>query len=522
MTDSKEKAAAVKASKSASDKKDTARPDTTAASAAKSTKTKQQRPSRWRSAFWVLLLIFIVIGAAGWYWFETTSKQYQQVEELAQQSQRQAAQALQQANQALAQAATTESQLDKALSQFGNTSGRLDDLDKALQMLSDRGSDLVLLNDIDHLVTVAHQQLLLGGNVANAIIALETAQSQLARAARPAFSPLQQAINGDLDRLRATSTIDVQAVSEQLDALLGLVASAPLLIPDDAHPQSSGRQSSPERISSSTPVPTESASNDSWWELSWNDVSSWSGQAWDTVRNEWDKLVSVRRIDDSQALLLSAEQAHNLRDNLRLRVITARLALLMRESDIWKTELTAVLEALERRFDTQNREVRRAIRLTDGLLDTNIAGKVPSVDNTLQALETLRQADSADPEVRSNANDSETSAKSLQLARAAVPPKKPGPEAEQMMRDLKQDEQQIRSINRQESAPEHPGPEAEQMMRDLKQDEQQIRSINRQESVPEHPGPEAEQMMRDLKQDERVIERENQAEQEASKPKLQE
>ncbi|HLS52271.1 MAG TPA: hypothetical protein VK032_09775, partial [Burkholderiaceae bacterium] len=66
------------------------------------------------------------------------------------------------------------------------------------------------------------------------------------------------------------------------------------------------------------------------------------------------------------------------------------------------------------------------------------------------------------------------------------------------------------------------GPEAEQMMRDLKQDEQQIRSINRQADTPPRPGPEAEQMMRDLKQDERVIERENQAEQEASKPKLQE
>ena len=78
---------------------------------------------------------------------------------------------------------------------------------------------MVLLNDIDHLVTIAQQQLLLGGNVANAIVSLETAQARLARANRPTLASLQQTINGDLDRLRASSTTDVASLSRQLEQL---------------------------------------------------------------------------------------------------------------------------------------------------------------------------------------------------------------------------------------------------------------------------------------------------------------
>src|SRR5699024_9446824 len=147
-----------------------AKPTEAGAKSGKQVKPKRQRGSRWRGAFWALVIILIVLVLAAWYWFDHTNQQMQAVESTAQQSLRQAQQAMQQAEQALTQASNTESQLDGAVSQAGETKNRLDDLDKALQMLSDRGSDLVLINDIDHLVTVAHQQLLLGGNVGNAII----------------------------------------------------------------------------------------------------------------------------------------------------------------------------------------------------------------------------------------------------------------------------------------------------------------------------------------------------------------
>src|SRR5690606_11784429 len=124
--------------------------------------------------------------------------------------------------------------LEGSLRQFQD---QVDGLDQAFQTLTDRGSDLVLINDVDHLVTIAQQQLQLGGNVANAVISLETAQAQLARANRPGLASLQQTLNGGRDRRRAASTVGSAALSTQLDGLSSLVSAAPLLVPDDAAPE---------------------------------------------------------------------------------------------------------------------------------------------------------------------------------------------------------------------------------------------------------------------------------------------
>src|SRR5690606_34576240 len=118
----------------------------------------------------------------------------------------------------------------------------------------------------DHLVTIAQQQLELGGNVRNAIVALESAQAQLARANRPALASLLQTVNGDLDRLRAASTIDIAAFSQQLEELAMLVTDAPLIMPDKI---SGTEEPAAEQVKREQPAPTvppaESAA-DTWWE----------------------------------------------------------------------------------------------------------------------------------------------------------------------------------------------------------------------------------------------------------------
>ncbi|MGA0585494.1 MAG: uroporphyrinogen-III C-methyltransferase, partial [Castellaniella sp.] len=137
-----------------------------------------------------------------------------------------------QADQALSLVQSQTARLQELSDALDTTTGQVQELDQALRMMTDSGSDLLLLNDIDHLVTIAQQQLALGGNVANAIISLEAAQAQLARANRPGLAALQQSINGDLDRLRAVATIDLPALTARIDRLSDLVGTAPLLIPD--------------------------------------------------------------------------------------------------------------------------------------------------------------------------------------------------------------------------------------------------------------------------------------------------
>jgi uroporphyrin-3 C-methyltransferase len=270
-------------------------------------------------------------------------------------------------------------------------------LEQAFQTLTDKGSDLVLINDIDHLVTIAQQQLQLGGNVANAIISMETAQSQLARANRPSLAALQQTINGDLERLRAASTVDVSRLSGQLDTLNRLLADAPLLLPDDAAPAVNSQEgvktaarSAANTGESTSPVPAPAA-DAAWWEKSWYVVNDWSRSAWGSVAHELTQLISVRRVDDSSALLMSPEQSARFRDNLRLRIMTAQLALMMRQPSVWDIETKTLLSLVSGRFDPQSDQVRQALKIAQDLADTSIALDLPRVDNSLRAIESLRE-----------------------------------------------------------------------------------------------------------------------------------
>ena len=275
--------------------------------------------------------------------------------------------------------------------ELNTATGVIRDLDEALRLMTDRGSELVLLNDVDHLVTIAQQQLELGGNVRNAIVALESAQAQLARANRPALASLLQTVNGDLDRLRAASTIDIAAFSQQLEELAMLVTDAPLIMPDKI---SRTEEPAAEQVQREQPAPTvppaESAA-DTWWERAFDTSREWAREAWGSLRSDLGDFIEVRRVDDASALLMSPDQAARFRESLRTRIMTAQLALMMRQVEVWRTETEAIVKAIETRYDESSSMTRRALRLARTMADAPIDTQLPTVNNTLQALEALRE-----------------------------------------------------------------------------------------------------------------------------------
>lgn len=303
------------------------------------------------------------------------------------------------------------------------------DLDEAFRTMTDRGSDIVLLNDVDHLATIAQQQLELGGNVRNAIVAMESAQAQLARANRPALASLMQTVNGDLDRLRAASTIDVAAFSRQMEQLAILVTEAPLIVPDDSGQSArSGNDSSPDSAEPATPreqpaptVPPASETDAPWWEQAWDTSREWSRDAWDSLRDDLGRFIDVRRVDDANALLMSPDQAARFRENLRTRIMTAQLALMMRQPEVWKTETAAIVQAIETRYDQSSPMVRKALRMAQGLADASIDEPLPTVNNTLQALNALRE------EQRQNFRGGAVEGQPAQGGEGAAAPDEAGP-----------------------------------------------------------------------------------------------
>lgn len=364
----------------------------------------------WIAAFVIVLLVAVALAAAVWY----QQRQFRQTTALlsgqAQDSAAAASQASAQAQQAMAMVKLQASRVSAMQASLQDAQEQVRTLSQALQNLTDSGSDLALINDVDHMVTIASQQLTLNGNVANAIIALESAQSRLARANRPALASLQQTINGDLDHLRAASVVDVSAVSGQLRQLDDLIGHAALLVPDAAAPALAPRSPA---AAAPQPKAGEEAGGTGW-RHALNTVEAWWHAAWSSTSEELARLVSVRRVSDPAALLMSPDQASQLRENLHLRVMTAQLALMMRQQSVWSSEIQALDQALQTRYDTKDPKTRKAAQLAADLARTAIAVKPPSVQNSLQAIEALREAES-------HRNQAESAGKAASPGAASAP-----------------------------------------------------------------------------------------------------
>jgi uroporphyrin-III C-methyltransferase len=396
------------AAASASSDKKPATTNATTSSSQKNAPPPTRSRSVLRAAFALVLLLAMVLGAALWYEHQNVEKSNTVVLAQMRSGVNIAQQAGDQAHKALSMAQAQSTQIAALQRMLKESQAQQQSLEQSLQTLTDSGSNLVLVNDIDHLVTIANQQLLLSGNVANAVIALETAQAQLARASRPTLASLQQTINGDLDRLRAVSTVDVASLSGQLAELEQLIARAPLLVPDDAAPavvDTANRRNAHPPARPSRPADADAP----WWRNAASAINDWSSTAWLSVRQDLGQFISVRRASDPAALLMSPEQASQLRENLQLRVMTAQLALMTRQPKVWTSEIQALTQALDTRYDVRAADTAQALKLVRRLADVSIKVELPTVNNSLQAIEALRQAQAKAAEQKSAPSSSSAS-----------------------------------------------------------------------------------------------------------------
>ena len=355
----------------------------------------------------VLLLVVILLAAGAWFQqkrFSNTGRevatQVQTFTAALMAVQRESKQALALAESHASRIAQLELSLRESQNQFAA-------LESAWEAFNNGMEDTMLANDIERLLTLASQQLRLAGNVNNAIAALETALSTLIRAERPDFAGLQRAINLDLDRLRAQPLVDVSVISGKLDQLINLVSRAPLLIPDAAVPRVANIVASP--ITSANPLaPLATAATDvdklsisdwAWWQQAWGASSLWLKQSTKTLASllarELSGVVSIQQVSDANALLLSPEQGAQLRANLRSRLLTAQMALLMHQPAMWRAELTAVESSLIDRFDAKSIETIAATKLVRELVMVPVALSLPDIVDSLTALESVRLSETS-------------------------------------------------------------------------------------------------------------------------------
>src|SRR3546814_16278343 len=103
-----------------------------------------------------------------------------------------------------------------------------------------------------------------------------------------------------------------------------------LLVPDDAvpepvpAPQGAAPTASPDSGDNGYIDP-----NAPWWQQGLETARQWSGSAWQALRQDLGQFITVRRVDDATALLMSPDPAKRFRETFRLRRLTSQLALMM-------------------------------------------------------------------------------------------------------------------------------------------------------------------------------------------------
>ena len=104
------------------------------------------------------------------------------------------------------------------------------------------------------------------------------------------------------------------------------------------------------------------------------------------IWQELKGLVRIQRFDRDEAMLLAPGQSFFLRENLKLRLLNARLALFSRDQATFRGELKAALEMLGRLFDVRDKGVEAAQATLRQLLATEIVIALPDLNETQAAL----------------------------------------------------------------------------------------------------------------------------------------
>lgn len=239
-----------------------------------------------------------------------------------------------------------------------NSQSQQEALDSLYQELS-RSRDDWMLAEAEQTLNIAAQQLQLAGNVRAALTALQSVDARFAQSGGAQFLPIRKVLARDIEKLKAAPGVDVAGMTLRLDQILEQIDQMPLAI--EAHPPA---------------TPEEQAAPQSVW---WKETL---GAAWGEIK----QLVRVERLDSRDPSLLAPEQRYFLRQNVKLRLLHARVALLQRDEQAFRNDLQACIDWLRHYFDVREGVAAHALTTLRELQQAAVDVELPNIGDSLNAV----------------------------------------------------------------------------------------------------------------------------------------
>lgn len=330
-----------------------------------------QASGRWQTVAkraagqpWTIAAVVLAV-VLGWQWYASHSQLGALREELAARlrdsdaDSRDARLVARQAQEAVREAQTRLAQIDARLAESQSQQVALEALYQELA----RNRDEWALAEIEQILTTASQQLQLAGNVQGALVALQTADARLARSDRPQFIPLRKTLARDIDRLKATPTLDVAGMTLRIDQMINSIDNLPL----SAEGRAADDRAADKRAAAD---PAQGF---------WTRLGS---EIWSEVRS----LIRVQVMDRAEPGLLSPGQNFFLRENLKLRLLNARLALLSRDEATFREDIRTATAWVTRWFDARSKTTQTLLSTLKQMSSAAVQVEVPTIGESLNAV----------------------------------------------------------------------------------------------------------------------------------------
>jgi uroporphyrin-3 C-methyltransferase len=248
---------------------------------------------------------------------------------------------------------------DQAVAQLRS---EVESLTKQLEAKADGYRDW-LLAEVEYLIRLANQRVRMERDGPGAVAMLLAADNILKDAENLTAFDLREAVATDLTALRLAGTVDVEGVYLELSALRrgirGLQQREMVFQP---------------KAELSSPLPDPAATFVDW---------LWHGAS--TAATRLTQLVDFRRGEHIYPILPPGQEAY-LRQNLRLKLQMAQLALLDGNQPVYTMSLDEAEAWVSRHFDPLHPVTVGIVERLGALRDAPVAAKLPDISGSLDAV----------------------------------------------------------------------------------------------------------------------------------------
>lgn len=351
------------------------------------TKTMQGGPSFFATA--ALALALIALGVVTWQWLNTRHRFIDIEQALTTRLEQYSANNQQslaiskQADEHSTEAAARTELLEQKLAESRDQQEALQTL--YMELANNREERVIA--EVEQLMIIANQQLQLAGNIKPALLALQTADTRLQQLDTPQVTQLRKAIAQNIQQLQSLPQVDIVGMSLKLENLAENIDNLPLV--SERHPV------------------TATALRPDWDSNPWRRLAQ---EVWQDLK----LMVRLERVDRPEPPLLAPDQTFFLRENIKLRLLTARIALLQHDEATYRADLQAAEQWLTGHFDTREAATQSALATIKQLSANDIVIQIPDISESLGliskyklSLERGHSADQINPERNSTGRNNQ-------------------------------------------------------------------------------------------------------------------